>query len=936
MSSQYVPLHRHTSYSHDGFNSPLEAAQYAKLLGLPGLAVTEHGNMFSAVKHYWACQELGLLSPLGCEVYMQPTDEVDKEGKRYHLTVLAANNTGLRNLYAMLSEASDVCNFHYVPIVSMSNLFRHSDGVIVLSGCISSYLSSLLIDGLEDDALNFARVMKRQFGNNFYLEVQPFSTAKQVETTPIGDFEDDAVDPLALPPEAELATVKAVDGQRVVNLGLIDISSQLGIALVMTGDDHFAREADYAAFQASHQLRKKTGLLADYRNRYMMDRAAMEVHWDLFMGDVSGAYAIGSTALDNTVKIAQQCANVTLPTGMNMPELTWVEGDHFNVLMALVKKGMKEKGVWKNEAWRQRVEDELTEIVKYNYVDYFLAVWDVLHFCKAHDILVHLRGSGCACAVLNVLGGHMVDPIALQLPFERFLGEGRFPDADIDVQDNRRDEVQHYLQTRYPGAAFPITTFNTWGTRGLVNGLKSVYGMDAKDAAMLLASLTSLDLDGRVFSADDLLHDATLRFLNDKYVGIVEVFARIHGGVNYVGRHAAGYALVNGDHCDKFPLVRVGGKEGQLQAGYDMKDLDKLGVAKIDVLGVSYLSSVTWAMKDAGVSYSPEWLEDEEVYAHLAKGEALTVFQLDNARLRPMLKRLRPSKFTDIMLINALNRPSVLHLADSIIEAKGRGKPINKFWSHLLPDSYGAIVYQEDTMLIARELAGMSNADIQKLLKAIKRGDTSTDLGATFIQGLMDRRVCTDTEAADLWAYMQLYGFNKPHAAAYAMWAVIGAYLLLHYPYSWYTGVLRYEGKQENRQKYVAAAYKAGCHIATPHVNWGAFYSHSWGCLHPVPTEENLLATSERFPKGVKHIEFIQEGLTNIPGIGEAIALAIQEEARVNGPFTSDEDFRARMPIRTVNKRAYELLQTYGALCFDVELRGMQILHYWNNALDKR
>ena len=510
-------IHTHGENSHDAFGTGKQRAEIVAALGHTHLFLTDHGNMNGMQEHIQGCLEAGVVPGVGIEIYYQHTYEVDKEAPRYHLLVLAMGEIGYQHLCQMVSESNLEQNkYRTYPMVSWGMLQKYQGDLIVLSGCVSSWVSYLI--NTADDELNarvYLREMKDLMGDRFYLEVQPFEAP----------------------------------GQKKLNEFLIQQGKDLGIEVVMTSDAHFTdmkllpgsdHLTTYDAFLMAQKLRKgdraSGTMMANYTERYLQTDEQMVTAWKHFMGtDGSSYWAMSQT-------IADRC-NVTIDSTPKMPDLPWLQGaDPTQYLIDLIETGMKQRKVTSLK-YQELANYELARIKKRNFVNYFLMVWDIVRFAREAGIPIWTRGSGGGSFLAYVLWLNDVNPLVHNTSFDRFLPEDKeeLPDFDLDMSSKRRGEVVAYAMETYKGQCYQISTFGRWQTKNLINALKKWLGITDIDMHTLRSILEdTLAIDDVGLEPEALYGNVKLITLERRYPGLLAYFCALYGSMNFIGTHAAG------------------------------------------------------------------------------------------------------------------------------------------------------------------------------------------------------------------------------------------------------------------------------------------------------------------------------------------------------------------------------------------------------------
>ncbi len=893
----FVELHRHGDRSHDGSGKPEWAIKYAKELGQNSLALTDHGNINGLVDHYNICVQDGIKPILGCEIYFQPqfrktgdATDYDSDGEiaiadhdvidswqtsdRYHLTVLCESADGYKNLCRILTEAN-ATSFYRVPIVTLALLEKYRGGLVFLTGCLSGFVGQHIVAGDLDTAWKMVGTLcSLSTENTTYLEVQPFMAPEQ----------------------------DTINRQLCVWADLYDLP------LVMTSDAHFVRPEHYDSHLMMQKIRKpyQDGFLADFSVRHIHSGEEMLTAWNEYMGgDVHGKEAI-----QNTQVIADRC-DVNFTKQFTMPDMSWLTNTPKKELIKRVRDGLLALGFYEEvvengkkkkrllQPYKERVALEMERMDEKGFVPYILLCADIAAYCKSQDIYAQARGSACGSEVCHALGISKVDTLTYQTSFDRFISAAsvKFPDIDFDIQDDRKQEVVDYVIDRYPGAAAQICTFGSFKKKSVVNGLIKAASLDIIDAEEFRSEMA--DIPDMELSAKELrqwcIKSAGLLDLETRH-HLVQHYHYIYGQTSFRGKHAAGVAIAYGALSDQMSVDRVGsGTDIKYVTSYPMDNLDDLGVLKVDLLGVSALTGLKEVLEEVDVTLTDPMIEmmfnSSDVLEAFAQADTLGIFQSERGA-KKLYRKIKPSNWHDLAIVNACDRPLPIQEGtfDMVLAGKA-GKTAHQFYSDVCRETYGAIVYQEQVMAICKELAGFDDAQVDRVLKLLKKyHENDADLEADFVGGIMLGTSITEYEAKDLWQSMRRYLFTKSHAVAYSMIAALQMYLKINYPAQFYCALLKNEGDKDKRRVYAADALRHGVKILTPHVNGGADYQ---------------LVT-------IGNTTFIQEGLINLPNIGPATAQAIERERSKNGPYQDSVDFTNRYH----GDAKIAILERFNALAF--------------------
>ncbi len=871
--AEFVHLHQHTQYSLlDGACHLERLVAKARDLKMPALAVTDHGNMFGAVDFYGTAQHEGVKPIVGCEIYMAPGSRFEKSNQdgsyegANHVTVLARDRTGYKNLMKLVT-AGFLEGFYYKPRVDKTLFAEHHEGLVALSGCLNSEVARLLAAGDLAKAREVAGWYREVLGkDNYFMEIQ----------------------------------YHGMPEQREVNRGIVTIARDLGIPLVATNDVHYLTQADVKA----HEV-----LLCIQTGKTMKDKDHWRFSSDQFYfkspAEMAQVFGELPEALKNTLVVAERC-NLQLAFGqLHLPRYQVPPGYTLDsYLRELTQKGLKERYGHPTAEAEERLERELTVIERMGYAGYFLVVWDFISFAKSRGVAVGPgRGSAAGSLVAYCLGITYIDPLRYGLIFERFLNPERvsMPDMDIDFSDDRRDEVIEYVTAKYGAEnVAQIITFGTMGAKAVIRdvgrALGMAYGEVDKIAKMVPNSLNIL-LDEALPQSPPLAEAVRTR---PEVQELWQMAKALEGLTRHASTHAAGVVISNEPLQEHIPLYK--GTKGEITTQYAMGAIEKIGLLKMDFLGLRTLTVISNTLKlveeDQGTRMTPEDLPLDDAATFRLLGEVRTtgVFQLESAGMRDLLRRLKPERLEDIIALVALYRPGPMVMIDDFIARRhGRVKVTSDhpLMESILEETYGIMVYQEQVMRIASELAGftMGEADVLRRAMGKKDPEMMDTQRKKFIDGASARGV-SEKKAEKIFDQMAPfagYAFNKSHAAAYAVLAYQTAYLKTHYPVGFMAALLSSEaGDTDKIVKYIEECRQMGIEVLPPDVNESG--------------------SSFRVVK-----EKIRFGLGAVKNVGETAIHSILTARQERGPFRSLFDFCARVDLRVVNKRVVESLIKCGA-----------------------
>jgi DNA polymerase III subunit alpha len=894
--AEFVHLHVHSEYSLlDGATQLEKLVKKAKDLAFPALALTDHGNLFGAIDFYLAAEKAGIKPILGCELYVAPggrkeraSQEGGYEGAN-HLTVLVRDLTGYRNLIKLVSRAY-LEGFYYKPRVDKALLAEHADGLLVLSGCLNSEVSRLITAGEVGRANEAAGWYQEVFGKDYYfMEVQAHG----------------------LPEQARVTTET------------LRIAKALGAPIAGTNDSHYLEATHARAHEAL--LCIQTGSTLNDPGHW---RFSTQEFYVKSAAEMAQVFAETPEACRNTLAVAERC-NLTLEFNrFHLPRYIVPEGHTLeSYLQETTRAGLRERyGPTPGDTLETRLAHELSVIEKMGFASYFLVVWDFIRFARQHGIAVGPgRGSSAGSLVAYCLGITNVDPIRYGLLFERFLNPERvsMPDMDIDFADDRRDEVIRYVADRYGrDRVAHIITFGTLGAKAAIRDVGRVLGMTYTDVDRIAKLVPAFPLNISLEEAAQRVLPLAETIRTQQSVKELWDIARaLEGCTRHASVHASAVVISDEPLDEQIPLYKDP-KRPELITGYAMGPIEKLGLLKMDFLGLrtlTVLANTALLIKEArGVAIDFDRLPVDDTRTYQLLGEARTfgVFQLESPGMRDALRGLKPERLEDIIAIVSLYRPGPMDLIPDFIERRhGRAKikyehpAMEKFTR----ETYGIMVYQEQIMQIASEMAGFSMGEADTLRRAMGKKDR--DLMATqkekFIGGCAERDIPA-AKAERVWELMEKfagYGFNKSHAAAYGVVAYQTAYFKANYPVEFMAALLTSEmGDTDKIVKYIDECRAMAIPVDPPDVN----------------------GSGVRFTVAGGTIRF---GLAAIKNVGEAAMESILQTRASHGPFGSLDDFCSRVDLRLVNRRVIESLIKAGA--FDsLQLPRAHLLAQVDGALD--
>ena len=876
--SDFIHLHLHTQYSLlDGACRIPEILAIAKSYKMDSLAITDHGNMFGAIDFYLEAQKAGIKPIIGCEVYIAPKSRLDKSGSGIedaanHLILLARDESGYHNLIKLVSIGY-LEGFYYRPRIDKETLAQHAQGLIGLSACLKGEVAWLILQKRFNDALKAADSYQNILGKgNFYLEIQ----------------------------------ANSIPEQKIVNDALIKISKELDIPLVATNDVHYPTKDKAEAHEALLCIQTQTTLDDPKHMRFQTNEFYFRSP-----DEMKESFKHCPEAIKNTIEISQRC-NLELDfSQMHLPKYT-PPGDKNKeaFLLELCEKGLQDKDLKNNPEVQARLNHELKIIKDMGFISYFLIVWDFISYAKAQGIPVGPgRGSAAGSLVSFLLGITDLNPLKYGLLFERFLNPERMglPDIDIDFCYERRQEVIDYVTNKYGREnVAQIITFGTMQARAVIRDVGRVMAIPYADVDRI-AKMIPAELDMTLKKALESEPELNNLYKNDPEITkLLNTALSLEGLNRHASVHAAGVIIADKPLNNYMPIFKTG--DDQVTTGYSMGTLEKIGLLKVDFLGLKTLTvideTIKLVKKTRGVEINIEKLplDDANTYKLLASSHTIGVFQVESSGMRDLLKKLVPERFEDLIALLALYRPGPIGsgMLDDFMKRKHGLIPIK--YEHpklelILKETYGIMVYQEQIMQIASTLAGFSLAQADILRKAMgkKIPEVMEKQRSNFIHGCLKNGIkeSTATKIFDLIEYFSGYGFNKSHSTAYALISYRTAYLKANYPVEFMTALLTSE--RDNTDKivtYVNEAGQMGLKVQPPDIN----------------ESEVLFKVEDK--------STIRFGLLAIKNVGKGAAESICN-ARGKIKFKSLEELCAQIDLRLANHKVLESLIKCGALdCF--------------------
>lgn len=898
---KFAHLHVHTEYSLlDGLSKIDELFEHVKSLGMKHVAMTDHGVMYGAIDFYKKAEKHGVKPILGMEAYLVDHDMTVKEQSetRYHQLLLAKDFEGYKNLMELTSRAH-IDGFYYRPRIDMKLLKKYSKGIIATSTCAAAQIPKALASDNYEKAKKALQQYLDIFGENYYLEMQKHFYAEHSKKATNQEIKED-LENMAV-------------AEKKTNEGLIKLSKELSVPLIATNDAHYIKKQDATAQDALVCV--ATGKnVSDIKRLRFIDAPS---YYITSPDEMAEMFPEAPEVLENTVKIAESC-DVEITLGKYFfPKVKLEEGKTAKqVLEEQANKGLREKYDEITSELQKRLDYELKIINDKEYPAYFLIYKDMADWSHKNKIPINTRGSAAGSLVSYSLGITTVDPIKYNLPFERFLNPLRpsAPDIDMDIADSQREEMLNHLVQKYgEDKVAQICTFGRMLARGAVRDVARVLGYPYEVGDEISKMIPPpqqgfpMPIDRALEEAPDFAH----KYNSDPDAKkIVDLAKQIEGNARHISVHAAGVVISPTKLTDFTPLqtAETGGVK-KLITQYEMHAVEDVGLVKLDILGIRNLSilqdSVKLAEQITGdkIDLRNLPLDNKKTYEMLARGETMGVFQLSGGGMTKHLIELKPERIEDIMQMVALYRPGPMSFIPEYIKRKHNPELVaylDPRMESFLKTSYGILVYQDDVLYCAMELAGYDWGEVDKFRKAIGKkipGEMQKQKD-TFINGCIERGMKPKI-AKDLFAQIETfaaYGFNKAHAASYGMVAYQTAYMKANYPVEYMTALMTAEsGDTAKISSAIAECRRMGITVLPPDIN------QSKTGFNVIKNKESLEGKAIRF------------GFSAIKNVGDAAIEAILE-ARDEKKFVSLMDFLVRADGRRVNKKVLESLIKVGAL----------------------
>jgi len=867
MNYNFPQLHLHSEYSLlDSTIKLSELFEFAEQKNIKVLSITDHGNIDAAVKFSIRCREKAIKAVIGCELYVCNSYEKvqNKEEDRKHLTVWVKNERGFKNLTYLLSRAN-LDFYYYRPLVPIDLLYKHVEGLIIGTGCSSSFL------GYENGDV-ICENLRDLLKDDFYAEVMPFCEDKFREYF-----------------------------SKAVNL-----AKKLKIGLLATNDVHYLHPSDYQLHEVVVNIRSKK-IVKDEDRRifdvkdlyYKSEEEMMQSFLKQNILDVSQI----AEAMGNVYEVVEKCDFVLEPIKPKLPLMPELRGkDENKVFEQLCWQGMKKRKL-SGSKYEERLKYEIEQIKKQGFVRYFLIVWELVDWAKnkAKILMSPGRGSVGGSLVAYVLGITEVDPVKYNLIFERFISPGRidYPDIDMDFEDERRDEVKQHLEELYgKGNVALVSTFGKMKARQALRDVSRYYDVPLKDVNECSKSIVVRS--GGDVRASYSLEDSAKTFeaakkFKQKYPQVIKHGSRLEGILRHKGLHAAGVVLSSEDLLNSGRAVLVRTPDGEIAVNWDKHDLEYMGFVKYDILGLSTLSVLSEVSKKTSINFYDLDLDDKKVFELMSKGETAATFQTGSRGMRKIIQELGIDSFEDIVAMNALHRPGALRTAivSDYIERKHGRQPIKKIhpiYDEITKDTYGLVLYQEQIMYLTNRLAGLPWKTADMIRKVVSKSQGVAQFeqyGKLFVEGCVKKKTLSADEAAKLWKLLRnfgSYGFNRGHSVAYSMLSYYTAWCKIYHPEVYFCALLNH-CSEDKIADYVEECRRNHIEVCNPDINCS---DAGWSV-----NDHKIIC-----------------GLKSIKGIGKEAEKIVQIRKQF-GSFKSFDDFLQK--YSNGNKRVVESLVKAGS-----------------------
>jgi DNA polymerase-3 subunit alpha len=877
----FAHLHLHTQYSLlDGAIRVKDLVERAAELGMPAVAMTDHGNLYGAVDFYKRATKAGVKPIIGCETYVTRQEHGARNRRdNFHLILLAKSNTGYQNLSRIVSRAF-LKGFYYDPCTDLQSLAEHAEGLVCLSGCLGGELASTFRNEGRAAAERVAAEYREIFGDSYYLEIQH----------------------------------NGYDEQVGYNEELSSLGRQMGIPLVATNDCHYMHASEHEAQEALMAV--QTGKTLADENR--MRHPAAEL-WFKDLATMMEQFSDHPEAVENTLRIAEAC-NVEMKLGqVLLPKFPVPEGYDLGSYLSeqsyegLARRFREAKAFGRTPdegAYRARLQTELGIITSMDFPGYFLIVWDFIRHAKEAGIPVGPgRGSGAGSLVAYALRITDIDPIPYDLLFERFLNPERvsMPDFDIDFCMNRRDEVIRYVSEKYGAENVgQISTFGVLKARSVIRDTGRVMGLpygEVDRLAKLIPDMGPKDIPlAEAIEREPRLREAVEG--NPIYRDLFKTAGVLQGLYRHPGVHAAGVVIADKPLVEYVPVCK--GQNGELVTQFAKDEVEDIGLVKFDFLGLKTLTMLQQAVMLANRDLPADGqlvlenlaLDDEATYKLIQTAETAGIFQLESSGFQEIIRRLRPDRFEEIIALVALYRPGPLQagMVEDFIDRKHGRAPVtypHPLCMEILEETYGVIVYQEQVMRIAVSLCGYTMGQSDELRRAMgkKKPEEMAKHRKRWVDGALEVGGMPGNEAEKLFDDVEVfagYAFNKSHSAAYGLLTYQTAYMKAHHPVEFMAALLSTDRDNTDKVvKYINEARSMGIDVLPPDVN---------------ESDVDFAVSEGR----------IRFGMGAVKGVGESAVRGVLA-AREDGPFTSIFDFAERIDLKRINKKVMEALVQCGA-----------------------
>lgn len=936
----WVPLHVHSQYSILDATASVEAlASAAAAFGMPAVALTDHGNLFGAVEFYKACKDAKVKPIIGCEFYVAPESRHDKKKDRsgrsaHHLGLLAKNQIGYQNL-CKLTSIGYLEGFYYHPRIDYEVLQKHSEGLICLSGCLSSRVAQEILQGSPESVAEQIQWFRSLFGEDYYIELQRHTM------TPEDIKNDGMLQESWLYQQYEEYIAK----QTKVNQTLIEIAKQQNIRLVATNDSHYMERADWREHEALLNIQSgepceiwEKDSLGNPKFRVPNPKRRVYSTHECYFKSPQQMQALFHDlpeAISNTLEVADKCLltldfktkhyPIYIPPTLHDKKYEKEEQAKAveEYLWALCEAGIQERYTPERlskvrevypdhdpmQVIRDRLTYEMSVIVPKGMCDYLLIVWDFINWAKRNGIPMGPgRGSGAGSIVLYLIGVTDIEPLRFHLFFERFINPERisYPDIDVDICMDQRGRVIHYTLEKYGKEnVAQIITFGTMKAKMTIKDVGRVLSVPLSKVNTI-AKLVPDDLNITLETALEKDHDLRTMYEQDEDAKrIIDIGKKLEGSIRNTGIHAAGI-IISGEPLVNFiPLCNAKDDSSMPVTQYSMKPVELVGMLKVDFLGLKTLTAIKICVDaiQATTGKVIDWinlpLDDKETFSLLNQGKTQGVFQLESGGMQDLARQLHLDKFEEIIAVGALYRPGPMDMIPSFINRKHGREPIeydHPWMKEILSETYGIMVYQEQVMQIASKLAGFSLGEGDVLRRAMGKKDMEqmAQQREKFRQGATKNGIdeITSMQIFDKMEKFAAYGFNKSHAAAYGYLSYVTAYLKANYTKEWMAALMTCDMADLSKvTKVIREGQSMGIEILPPDVNEaGAVF----------------VATAQG----------IRFAMTGIKGIGTGVVEAIIQERKRKGPFTSLHDFIKRIDTKKVGKKVIESLVEAGSFDF--------------------